>query len=41
MKDAGFVWDEKTLDRFIANPDETVPGKAMKPMEDWHEPTPE
>ena len=31
MKGAGFVWDEKTLDRFIANPDETVHGNAMKP----------
>ena len=31
MKDAGFVWDEKTLARFIANPDDLVPGNRMKP----------
>jgi cytochrome c len=31
MKDAGFVWDEAMLDRFIANPDETVPGNGMRP----------
>ena len=31
MKDAGFVWDEEKLSRFIANPDETVPGNQMKP----------
>ena len=31
MKDAGFVWDEEKLSRFIANPDETVPGNNMKP----------
>ena len=31
MKQAGFVWDEEKLDRFIANPDEVVPGKSMKP----------
>jgi cytochrome c len=28
---ADFVWDQKTLDRFIANPDEVVPGNRMKP----------
>ena len=26
-----FVWDEGKLDRFIANPDEVVPGNKMKP----------
>ena len=31
MRGADFVWDEKNLERFIANPDETVPGNTMKP----------
>jgi cytochrome c len=31
MKDAGLVWDKATLDRFIARPDEVVPGHNMKP----------
>ena len=31
MKGADFVWDEEKLNRFIANPDETVPGNNMKP----------
>jgi cytochrome c len=31
MKDAGFVWDEAKLARFVANPDEVVPGNNMKP----------
>ena len=31
MKEAGFVWDEEKLDRFMANPDEVVPGNGMKP----------
>ena len=31
MKEAGFVWDEEKLDRFIAKPDEVVPGNNMKP----------
>lgn len=31
MKDAGFVWDEERLDRFIAQPDEVVSGNNMKP----------
>jgi cytochrome c len=31
MKTAGFVWDEAKLARFIANPDEVVPGNKMKP----------
>ena len=31
MKNADFIWDEAKLDRFIANPDEIVPGNNMKP----------
>ena len=31
MKDADFVWDEARLMRFIANPDEIVPGNKMLP----------
>ena len=31
LKNAGFVWDEEKLERFIANPDELVPGNSMKP----------
>lgn len=31
MKEAGLVWDEEKLDRFIANPDQVVPGNNMKP----------
>ena len=31
MKEAGIDWDEEKLDRFIANPDEVVPGNNMKP----------
>jgi cytochrome c len=31
MKEAGFTWDRETLERFIANPDEVVPGNRMKP----------
>jgi cytochrome c len=31
MKRADFVWDEAKLNRFIANPDEIVPGNNMKP----------
>jgi cytochrome c len=31
MKGADFVWDEAKLNRFIANPDEIVPGNNMKP----------
>jgi len=26
MKGADFIWDEEKLDRFIANPEQTVPG---------------
>jgi cytochrome c len=31
MKGADFVWDQATLDRFIANPDQVVAGHNMKP----------
>jgi cytochrome c len=31
MKDAGLTWDKATLDRFITNPDQVVPGNKMKP----------
>jgi cytochrome c len=31
LKGADFVWDEAKLERFIANPDELVPGNSMKP----------
>ena len=31
MKEADFAWDEAKLDRFIASPDEVVPGNTMKP----------
>jgi cytochrome c len=31
MKETDLVWDEEKLDRFIANPDEIVPGNNMKP----------
>ena len=31
LKEAGFVWDEEKLDRFMANPDQVVPGNGMKP----------
>ena len=32
LDDADFVWDEETLDRFIANPEQAVPGNNMKPF---------
>ena len=31
MKNAGVTWDDKTLDRFIENPDSVAPNNAMKP----------
>jgi cytochrome c len=31
MKGAEFVWDKEKLDRFMAKPDEVVPGNNMKP----------
>lgn len=32
MRQSGIVWDEETLDAFIAQPDEVVPGNNMKPF---------
>jgi cytochrome c len=32
LENAEFVWDEKTLDRFIANPEQAVPGNNMRPF---------
>jgi cytochrome c len=29
MKHSNLVWDDKTLDRFLANPMAAVPGTAM------------
>ena len=31
LKSSGIVWDEKTLDQFIANPDSVIPNNNMKP----------
>ena len=31
MRDAGFVWDEEKIERFIADPEVVVPGNTMKP----------
>jgi cytochrome c len=31
MKGADFAWDEQKLERFVASPDEVVPGNNMKP----------
>ena len=32
MKKADLVWDKNNLDRFMANPDQVVPGNNMKPF---------
>jgi cytochrome c len=32
MRQSGIVWDEKTLDAFITNPEQVVHGNAMKPF---------
>jgi cytochrome c len=32
MKNSGVVWDAKTLDQFIADPDGVIPGNNMKPF---------
>jgi cytochrome c len=32
MKGSNITWDEGTLDKFIANPDNVVNGHAMKPF---------
>ena len=39
MQGADFVWDEAKLNRFIANPDEIVPGNNIKPYGASHQPT--
>ncbi len=31
MKGADLVWDRATLDRYMSNPDQVVPGNNMKP----------
>lgn len=31
MRNAGFIWDEAKLARFIASPDKVVPGNRMQP----------
>jgi cytochrome c len=31
MQNSGVVWDEATLDKFIADPDQVVNGNGMKP----------
>jgi cytochrome c len=31
MKSGDLIWDKSTLDRFIANPDQVVPGHTMRP----------
>jgi cytochrome c len=31
MKSGDLIWDRSTLDRFIANPDQVVPGHTMRP----------
>ena len=33
MRGAGFSWDKEKLERFIADPDELVPGNRMKPYD--------
>jgi len=32
MRSANIVWDEKTLDQFIADPEKVVHGNGMKPF---------
>jgi cytochrome c len=34
MKGADLVWDTATLDRYLRNPDQVVPGNNMKPYGD-------
>lgn len=31
MKRGDLIWDKSTLDRFMANPDQVVPGHSMRP----------
>jgi cytochrome c len=35
---SGIVWDEDTLDRFIASPDSVIPGNNMKPYAGLNDP---
>jgi cytochrome c len=32
LRDSGVVWNEDTLNKFIANPDALIPGNNMKPF---------
>lgn len=32
LENADFAWNEETLDRFIANPEQAVPGNNMRPF---------
>ena len=32
MKNADLVWNKNNMERFIANPDQVVPGNNMKPF---------
>ena len=32
MKNSDLVWDKNNMERFIANPDQVVPGNNMKPF---------
>lgn len=32
LRDSGVVWNEETLEKFIANPDALIPGNNMKPF---------
>jgi cytochrome c len=41
MKGADFAWDEAKLNRFIADPEQVVPGNNMKPLVGSHRPTTE
>lgn len=38
MKSSGVVWDEQTLDKFIANPEAVVPNNNMKPFKGVEDP---
>lgn len=38
LRNSGIVWDEKTLDAFIANPEKVVPNNNMKPYSGINDP---
>ena len=38
MVNAGIVWDDATLDKFITNPDSVVPNNNMKPFKGLSDP---